>query len=248
MRAIRKLPALGTARLVSCALFMTLAAVAGALGGYAAIARGDQTGIAVKSSHAGHRGRPAAGSPRRAARAARASRFIVSDRVLTRPSGSTVVVRGALVPDGRDAQVKLVVLNGRQWRTVATARTRGDGHFSFHYRVSQVGTTPVRVSYGGNSRLRASSAAAGRVVGLEPTVASWYYDAGNTACGFHATYGVANKTLPCGTRVTISYGGRSVLATVDDRGPYVYGRSFDLNQTTARYLGMLGVAQVMASV
>ena len=100
----------------------------------------------------------------------------------------------------------------------------------------------------GDARLRAASAAAGRIVGLEPTVASWYYDAGNTACGFHATYGVANKTLPCGTKVTISYGGRTVVATVDDRGPYVYGRTFDLNQTTARYLGMSGVAQVMASV
>jgi rare lipoprotein A (peptidoglycan hydrolase) len=81
-----------------------------------------------------------------------------------------------------------------------------------------------------------------------PEVASWYYDAGNTACGFHATYGVANRSLPCGTKVTISYGGRSVLATVDDRGPYVYGRSFDLNQNTARALGVYGVAQVLTSV
>ncbi len=247
MGAIRTLTALGTARVVSCALFMTLAAVAGAFGGYAATARGDQTGTAIRSSHAGHRGGWAPGSTRRA-RATRASHFVVNDRVLTRASGSTIVVRGALVPDGRDAQVKLVVRKGGHWRTVATARTGGEGHFSFRYRISQVGTTPVRVSYGGDARLRAASAAAGRIVGLEPTVASWYYDAGNTACGFHATYGVANKTLPCGTKVTISYAGRSVLATVDDRGPYVYGRSFDLNQTTARYLGMSGVAQVMASV
>jgi rare lipoprotein A (peptidoglycan hydrolase) len=78
-------------------------------------------------------------------------------------------------------------------------------------------------------------------------VASWYDDVGNTACGFHATYGVANKTLPCGAKVTLSYGGRTVVSTVDDRGPYVYGRSFDLNQNTARYLGMWGVAQVLAS-
>ena len=247
MGAIRRLPALGTARLACCALFLTLVAVAGALSSYAAIARGEQTGVASRSSHARSDGLPA-GDTRHAAHAARASHIVVNDRVLTRPSGSTVVVRGALVPDGRYAQVKLIARSGHQWRTVATTRTGGGGHFSFRYRVNQVGTTPVRVRYRGNTRLRAASAAAGRIVGLAPTVASWYYDSGNTACGFHATYGVANKTLPCGTKVTISYGGRSVLATVDDRGPYVYGRSFDLNQTTARYLGMWGVAQVMASV
>jgi rare lipoprotein A (peptidoglycan hydrolase) len=47
--------------------------------------------------------------------------------------------------------------------------------------------------------------------------------------------------------VTLSYGGHTLVATVDDRGPYVYGRSYDLNQNTARYLGMWGVAQVFAS-
>jgi rare lipoprotein A len=78
-------------------------------------------------------------------------------------------------------------------------------------------------------------------------VASWYYDYGNTACGFHARYGVANKTLPCGTHVRISYGGRTVDATVDDRGPYVYGRSYDLDQTVSRALGMSGVATVQVA-
>ncbi len=225
MGAIRKLPALGTALLVSCALFLTLVAAGVGLGTHPAIARGDQTRAAARLSH-----------------------FVISDRVLTRPNGSTIVVHGALLPGGDHAQIRLIARDGRRWRAVAAVRTGGDGHFSIRYRVSQVGSTPVRVSYRGNARLRPASAAAGRIVGLEPEVASWYYDAGDTACGFHATYGVANKTLPCGTRVTISYGGRSVLATVDDRGPYVYGRSFDLNQNTARYLRMWGVAQVMTSV
>jgi rare lipoprotein A len=83
---------------------------------------------------------------------------------------------------------------------------------------------------------------------MTPTVASWYYDEGNTACGFHAAYGVANKTLPCGTKVKLSYGGRSIMATVDDRGPFVYGRSFDLDQRCASALGMWGVATVYSHV
>ncbi len=82
---------------------------------------------------------------------------------------------------------------------------------------------------------------------LHPELASWYYDEGSTACGFHASYGVANRTLPCGTRVTIRYGYRRVVATVDDRGPYVGGRSFDLDQRTAMALGFAGVGTVKVS-
>ncbi len=122
------------------------------------------------------------------------------------------------------------------------------GSFRIRYRVRGLGAASVRVAFDGGRRARSVTAAAGQIVALAPTVASWYYDAGNTACGFHATFGVANKTLPCGTKVTLSYGGRTVVATVDDRGPYVYGRTFDLNQNTARYLGMWGVGQVFASV
>ncbi|MGH2862240.1 MAG: RlpA-like double-psi beta-barrel domain-containing protein [Solirubrobacteraceae bacterium] len=165
-----------------------------------------------------------------------------------RPSGSTVVVHGRLEPRRRNAEVQLETRTGRRWHTLAVGRTHPNGHFGIHYRVHGLGSSRIRVRFGGSRRARAVSAAAGRIVALTSTVASWYYDAGNTACGFHATYGVANKTLPCGTKVTLSYGGHTVIATVDDRGPYVYGRSFDLNQTTARYLGMWGVGTVFASV
>src|SRR5207248_121567 len=40
------------------------------------------------------------------------------------------------------------------------------------------------------------------------------------ACG-HALRGyyAASRTLPCGTHVLVSYGGRSVVVTIEDRGP-----------------------------
>jgi rare lipoprotein A (peptidoglycan hydrolase) len=76
---------------------------------------------------------------------------------------------------------------------------------------------------------------------------SWYDDGGSTACGFHAYYGVANLSLPCGSRVSFMYGGRRVNAVVDDRGPYVAGRSWDLNQNTAAALGLGGVQTVWSS-
>lgn len=223
------------------ALTLTLAVAVAVLGSVAAGALAAQSGSRTPAE-------TPANHHRVARRPAVRSRLMVRSDRFAAPLGSTVVVHGLLEPGQRGAKVKLVERQGRNWRTLAVGRTRGSGRFGIRYRVSDAGANPIRVAFSGSRRARAVSAAAGKIVALAPIVASWYYDAGNTACGFHATYGVANKTLPCGTKVTLSYGGRTVVATVDDRGPYVYGRTFDLNQDTARYLGMWGVGQVFASV
>lgn len=55
---------------------------------------------------------------------------------------------------------------------------------------------------------------------------------------------VASRSLPFGTRILFSYHGRSVVAVVRDRGPYVSGRMFDLGPGTAKALGFSGVAMV----
>jgi rare lipoprotein A len=58
----------------------------------------------------------------------------------------------------------------------------------------------------------------------------------------------AHRTLPFGTklRVTSKDTGKSILVTVNDRGPYHGRRVLDLSQEAARQLGMikLGVGQV----
>lgn len=82
-------------------------------------------------------------------------------------------------------------------------------------------------------------------------VASWYEDAGETASGYHAYYGIANKYLAFGTRVLICYPAHTshcVNTTVDDRGPYIAGRDWDLNQNTAGALGFGGVDDVSYTV
>ena len=91
------------------------------------------------------------------------------------------------------------------------------------------------------------SAPAGSLTVYKGSVASWYDDGGETACGFHAYYGVANRTLPCGTHVRFMRGGRKVTAVVDDRGPFVGGRDWDLNQNTASALVFDGVESVWSS-
>ncbi len=53
-----------------------------------------------------------------------------------------------------------------------------------------------------------------------------------TACGVLYTrtvVGVAHRTLPCGSLVAFKYHGRTVIAPVIDRGPYVAGRDWDLS-------------------
>ena len=101
--------------------------------------------------------------------------------------------------------------------------------------------------FAGDGRNGRSVQPAGSVTVFGQSVASWYDDGGNTACGFHAGLGVANKTLPCGSRVAFHYGNRTVTAVVDDRGPYVGGREWDLNQNTAAALGFSGVGTVWSS-
>ncbi|MGZ5340808.1 MAG: septal ring lytic transglycosylase RlpA family protein [Solirubrobacterales bacterium] len=77
--------------------------------------------------------------------------------------------------------------------------------------------------------------------------ATWYGPGlwGNrTACGgplSPTVVGVAHKRLPCGTQVTFSYAGRSVPATVIDRGPFRKGYAWDLTKRTAKLLGFLPV-------
>jgi hypothetical protein len=74
-------------------------------------------------------------------------------------------------------------------------------------------------------------------------LASWYgpgFYGNRTACGQIYTpqlSGVAHKTLPCGTRLTLTYGDRSVEVAVIDRGPYVAGRTLDLSNATKLALG-----------
>lgn len=86
--------------------------------------------------------------------------------------------------------------------------------------------------------------------------ASWYGPGlyGNhTACGQTlrpSTIGVAHKTLPCGTLVKFVFRGRTVVAPVIDRGPYIRGRAWDLTTAASKALGFesVGVGRVAYAV
>ena len=57
-----------------------------------------------------------------------------------------------------------------------------------------------------------------------------------------STFGVAHKTLPCGTRLKVCYRHLcSSNAVVRDRGPFTAGRDLDLTAALARHLRFSGV-------
>jgi len=70
-----------------------------------------------------------------------------------------------------------------------------------------------------------------------------------TACGqtlHRSTIGVASRTLRCGARVAILYGGRVMSVPVIDRGPYANGAAWDLTMAAAHALGIPGTATIGA--
>ncbi|MGI9048034.1 MAG: septal ring lytic transglycosylase RlpA family protein [Rubrobacteraceae bacterium] len=81
-------------------------------------------------------------------------------------------------------------------------------------------------------------------VRAEQLVASWYgpgFAGLTTASGepFNPNdYTAASKTLPFGTKLIITYNGKSVVVRINDRGPYVAGRDLDLSQAAAEYIGL----------
>jgi rare lipoprotein A len=58
----------------------------------------------------------------------------------------------------------------------------------------------------------------------------------------------AHRSLPFGTKLRVTHGGKSVVVTVNDRGPFVRGRVLDLSTAAARALGIDGLGQVTAEV
>jgi rare lipoprotein A (peptidoglycan hydrolase) len=86
-------------------------------------------------------------------------------------------------------------------------------------------------------------------------LATWFgpgFYGRTTACGqilTPAVVGVANRTLPCGTLVKVSYRGRRLILPVIDRGPYGNnGAAWDLTTEAARALGVVDSARIGARI
>jgi peptidoglycan lytic transglycosylase len=165
--------------------------------------------------------------------------------------GRRLVLKGRLRPPG-SRRVKIVV-RGLHGATLGVS-SRRNGAFAASWRPWSTGSYRLRAYSQHDDRVRASVSVAARRVTSYRTAAASYYGpglyGGALACGGTlqpATLGVANRTLPCGTRVRLRYRGRTVTVPVVDRGPYVSGRDFDLTAATRARLRFPGTGVLLSS-
>jgi rare lipoprotein A (peptidoglycan hydrolase) len=85
-------------------------------------------------------------------------------------------------------------------------------------------------------------------------LATWFgpgFYGQHTACGqtlTPATVGVANRKLPCGTLVKVSFHGQVLTVPVVDRGPYANGADWDLTAAAAQSLGIEETVRIATTV
>jgi rare lipoprotein A len=139
-----------------------------------------------------------------------------------------------------------------RWSTVASVRPAADGGWAVRVTPRHLGRYSFRALPSGTSAAAAATAARVHITVYLAAVATWYGPGlyGRvTACGVRltpTTLGVAHRTLPCGTEVSLLYHGRAITVPVIDRGPYSYGVQWDLTAATADVLATPGRATIGA--
>jgi peptidoglycan lytic transglycosylase len=131
--------------------------------------------------------------------------------------------------------------------SISQASAQSHHHQAHHQKAKQ----PSQPSNGFWDNARAAFAPLRTFSGL----ASYYgsESGSRTASGQRFNQGAmtaAHRTLPFGTKVKVTHGDRSVVVTINDRGPFVRGRVLDLSKGAARAIGLTGpgVGRVVAEV
>ncbi len=149
---------------------------------------------------------------------------------------------------------------GKRWVTVRaggskvkTVRTERDGTFKVRWQAPGSGIYKVKAIAQGTERAKRGRSRAAQVNVYRPAAASYYgpgFYGNTTACGKTLTTsmkGVAHKTLPCGTKVTLRYRGNTVTVPVIDRGPFAGNREYDLTAATKAKLGFGSTGTVLTT-
>ena len=129
--------------------------------------------------------------------------------------------------------------------TEASAKSRHHHHRHHHH-----------AHHAGNSSWRDANASIGSGSGRSFSgMASFYGNESGSKTASGARFNqnamtAAHRSLPFGTRLRVTHGGRSVVVTVNDRGPFIRGRVLDLSTGAARAVGLTGagVGRVTAEV
>jgi hypothetical protein len=131
------------------------------------------------------------------------------------------------------------------WATVLSGTSSASGAFVINWRASRTGQLTLRVV--SSAAAAASSVTATPQATLavyQQVIATWYgpgFYGNRTACGETLTkhlVGLADRTLPCGTPVSLTYNGETLTLPVIDRGPYANDATLDLTHAAAQELGI----------
>ncbi|HEX6689381.1 MAG TPA: septal ring lytic transglycosylase RlpA family protein [Solirubrobacterales bacterium] len=165
-------------------------------------------------------------------------------------NGRQLVLRGRVRPRGAH-RVK-VVIRGPQGTALGAAGGR-NGAFVLRWHPRGIGSYELRAYGLHDRRVRSSVSPARRITAYRMAAASYYGPGlygGALACGGTlepGTLGVANRTLPCGSKVRLRYRGHTIAVPVVDRGPYVAGRDFDLTAATRARLRFPSTGVLLSS-
>ena len=180
------------------------------------------------------------------------ARIVAKEREHVRV-GDRVAVGGRLQPGYRGRTVLVQQRKAGRWVTVKRDRTARRGRFATSWEVTRgAGRYKTRVLFRGDRR-NPRSVDKTKLFVYRGGHASYYGPGlyGNrTACGqtlTPSTLGVANRWLPCGTRVTFRYRGNTVTVPVIDRGPFHGTRIWDLTYATKQKLGFGSTGVVWAT-
>ena len=175
----------------------------------------------------------------------------VAKRHLNIRAGGHAVVRGTVEPRVAGLVASLQVRKGNRWFTIDRDRTGTSGRYVLRDKRRQPMSAIARVhvrSHGDRVKRRV-----GRLNVYRWAQASWYGPGlygRQTGCGGTLganQLGVANKTLPCGTKVTLRHNGHRIRVPVIDRGPYSGTREYDLTAATARKLHFRGHGAILTT-
>jgi hypothetical protein len=175
----------------------------------------------------------------------------VEKKKLNVRAGRRAVVRGGVQPAAAGWVASLQIRRDGRWFTIDRDRTSATGRYVLRDRRRVPMSLHARVHVRGPADRHKRGL--GRLNVYRYALASWYgpgFYGQQTGCGGRLGYGqmgVAHKTLPCGSKVTLRHRGRRVRVPVIDRGPYVGAREYDLTEATARKLRFRGHGSILST-
>ncbi|MBR0871893.1 septal ring lytic transglycosylase RlpA family protein [Bradyrhizobium tropiciagri] len=129
--------------------------------------------------------------------------------------------------------------------TEASAKSRHHRHHHHHHHAKAEGSSwrnaNASVQSGGGHSFSGMASFYGNESGSRTASGQRFNQNAMTA---------AHRSLPFGTKLRVTHGGRSVVVTINDRGPFIRGRVLDLSTGAARAIGLTGagVGRVTAEV